>query len=177
MLARAGVEGTISQAVGAFGLRHCRYLGLAKTHLQHIATAAAPDAVTVRNMLGGIVTAYTRWIAEQRTQAPTDSPQRAKVAQSLLDRAAIANQRIEAGLQALDDPQILEAFQIANRAIATAIRQRLTHDTDKSPDELSPPKWRLFQIAFLLMNIVGIADPLHSDRELVDLLRSSVPLQ
>jgi transposase len=38
---RAGVEGTISQGVRAFGLRKTRYWGLAKTHLQHIATAAA----------------------------------------------------------------------------------------------------------------------------------------
>ena len=38
---RAGVEGTISQAVRAFGLRRTRYIGLAKTHLQHILTAIA----------------------------------------------------------------------------------------------------------------------------------------
>ena len=38
---RAGVEGTISQGVRAFGLRKTRYRGLAKTHLQHISTAAA----------------------------------------------------------------------------------------------------------------------------------------
>lgn len=38
---RAGIEGTLSQGVRAFGLRFCRYRGLAKTHLQHIATAAA----------------------------------------------------------------------------------------------------------------------------------------
>jgi hypothetical protein len=38
---RAGIEGTISQGVRAFGLRLCRYRGLAKTSLQHIATAAA----------------------------------------------------------------------------------------------------------------------------------------
>ncbi len=38
---RAGVEGTISQGVRAFGLRKTRYYGLAKTHLQHLATAAA----------------------------------------------------------------------------------------------------------------------------------------
>jgi transposase len=38
---RAGVEGTISQGVRTFGLRKTRYRGLAKTHLQHIATAAA----------------------------------------------------------------------------------------------------------------------------------------
>ncbi|MFC7924589.1 IS1182 family transposase [Streptomyces cinereoruber] len=38
---RAGVEGTISQGVRAFGLRRCRYHGLAKTRLQHQLTAAA----------------------------------------------------------------------------------------------------------------------------------------
>ena len=38
---RAGVEGTISQGVRAFGLRQARYLGLAKTHLQEVGTAVA----------------------------------------------------------------------------------------------------------------------------------------
>jgi transposase len=38
---RAGIEGTLSQGVRAFGLRCCRYRGLAKTTLQHLATAAA----------------------------------------------------------------------------------------------------------------------------------------
>ena len=38
---RAGGEGTLSQGVRAFGLRRTRFRGLAKTHLQHIATAAA----------------------------------------------------------------------------------------------------------------------------------------
>ena len=40
---RAGVEGTISQAVRAFGLRQTRYVGLAKTNLQEIGTAVALD--------------------------------------------------------------------------------------------------------------------------------------
>jgi transposase len=39
--ARAGVEGTISQAVHTLHMRRARYIGLAKTHLQHLATAAA----------------------------------------------------------------------------------------------------------------------------------------
>jgi transposase len=38
---RAGVEGTLSQGVRAFGLRRTRYRGLGKTHVQHVATAAA----------------------------------------------------------------------------------------------------------------------------------------
>ena len=38
---RSGIEGTISQAVRCFGMRRSRYRSLAKTALQHFATAAA----------------------------------------------------------------------------------------------------------------------------------------
>lgn len=38
---RAGVEGTMSQGTRSFDLRRSRYIGLAKTHLQHVATACA----------------------------------------------------------------------------------------------------------------------------------------
>jgi transposase len=44
---RAGVEGTISQGVRMAGLRRARYVGLAKTRLQHLATAAALNGVRV----------------------------------------------------------------------------------------------------------------------------------
>ncbi|MGW5610537.1 transposase [Streptomyces sp. NPDC003753] len=37
---RAGCEATVSETVHAHGLRHCRYRGLAKTHVQHVLTAA-----------------------------------------------------------------------------------------------------------------------------------------
>src|SRR3954468_6358905 len=38
---RAGIEGTLSQGLRAFGLRQARYRGLAKMHLQNVATAVA----------------------------------------------------------------------------------------------------------------------------------------
>jgi transposase len=38
---RAGVEGTVAQAAFTLGMRRTRYVGLAKTHLQHVVTAAA----------------------------------------------------------------------------------------------------------------------------------------
>ena len=38
---RSGIEGTISQAVRGYELRYARYIGLAKTNLQMLATAAA----------------------------------------------------------------------------------------------------------------------------------------
>jgi transposase len=56
---RAGVEGTISQGVRAFGLRQARYIGHAKTHLQHLLIAAA---INVERAI--------RWL-EQEPLAPT----------------------------------------------------------------------------------------------------------
>jgi transposase len=38
---RAGIEGTVSQETRSFDLRRSRYIGLAKTHLQHVLVAGA----------------------------------------------------------------------------------------------------------------------------------------
>src|SRR4028118_1521527 len=57
---RAGVEGTISQGVRAFGLRRTRYRGLSKTHLQHVATAAAINLVRLGDWLRVVPRAVTR---------------------------------------------------------------------------------------------------------------------
>ena len=57
---RAGVEGTMSQGVQAFGLRACRYIGLAKTRLQHMATAAAVNIDRLAAWLDGQPHANTR---------------------------------------------------------------------------------------------------------------------
>ena len=43
----AGIEGTLSQGVRAFGLRHANYIGQAKIHLQHILIAIAINIVRV----------------------------------------------------------------------------------------------------------------------------------
>jgi transposase len=57
---RAGIEGTISQGVRRMGLRRSRYIGLSRTHLQHVATAAAINVVRVVNWLAGEVPEATR---------------------------------------------------------------------------------------------------------------------
>src|SRR5215211_4501286 len=57
---RAGIEGTLSQAVRAFGLRRSRYVGLAKTGLQQVCTAAAMNASRVVRWLDGVPRARTR---------------------------------------------------------------------------------------------------------------------
>jgi hypothetical protein len=57
---RAGVEGTLSQGVRAFGLRRTRYWGVAKTHLQHVAIAAAINIDRIVAWLGERPPAQTR---------------------------------------------------------------------------------------------------------------------
>ena len=58
--ARAGIEGTLSQGVRAFGLRQARYRGLAKTQLQHVATATAMNLVRLADWLNQMPRATTR---------------------------------------------------------------------------------------------------------------------
>src|SRR5215204_1598767 len=57
---RAGIEGTVSQGLRAFGLRQARYRGLKKTHLQELTTASAVNVGRIANWLNGIPTAVTR---------------------------------------------------------------------------------------------------------------------
>ena len=57
---RAGIEGTLSQGVRAFGLRRSRYIGQAKTDLQQVCVAAAMNATRAVNWLAGVPRAKTR---------------------------------------------------------------------------------------------------------------------
>src|SRR5206468_10994393 len=74
----------------------------------------------------------------------------------------IAAQRIERGIAVLaHDADALDAFRMANRAVAHALRKRL---------KVEMPRWRTFQLAFLLLNLPGLADHRDPNRETVDLL-------
>ena len=134
------------------------------------ALAGAESAEAVRAMVGPMVESYRAWIEGQLRRLPGD-PKRAQVGRDLMARAGRALDRIQAGLDALDQLHVLEAFRIANKAIATAIRQRSCHGKPgASPADLDPPAWYPFQLAFLLTNMAGVVDGEHPDRKVVDLL-------
>ena len=57
---RAGIEGTISQAVVALDMRRSRYRGNHKTHLQHVATATAINIKRVINWWNDLPFAKTK---------------------------------------------------------------------------------------------------------------------
>jgi transposase len=57
---RAGIEGTHSQGVRAMGLRRSRYIGLPKTHLDHVAVATAVNVIQLMSWLRGDEPEQTR---------------------------------------------------------------------------------------------------------------------
>jgi len=164
-------EGTVEKVDPAKAERS----GLAADALEMegLADAAEAGAAQVRARVSGIVEAYGAWIEGQAATVAAlaeQEPARAVTAEKLLGRAEVARKRIADGLAALDDPQVLQAFRIANLGMARYARQRFSVERRIAPEELDPPAWRLFQLAFVLMNLRGLADPKHVDRELVDLL-------
>jgi len=60
---RAGIEGTLSQGIRAFGLRQARYRGLGKVHLQHVLTATALNLCRMHAWLTEQPRAHTRQAA------------------------------------------------------------------------------------------------------------------
>lgn len=127
------------------------------------------DGADAQEQLGGFVTGYKAWIIEQGKLAPTSPARRKETTNELLHRANLAADRIQAGIDLLGDAQCLEAFRIANKAMAAQGRRRLALQLKKPLEDIIPA-WRPFQLAFILMNLKGIADPTSNDRELVDLL-------
>ena len=110
---------------------------------------------------------YALWIAEQDPAAfapdIAGARQRAETAAALIEAQRAARARIAEGIALLDDDaRARTAFEIANRAVADALRAR--------GGQALAPRWRPFQLAFLLLNLAGMADKRHPDREKCDLL-------
>ena len=67
---RAGIEGVHSQGVRTMGLRRSRYIGLRKTHLAHVAIAAAMNLVQLTHWLMGETPEQTRISPFKRVMKP-----------------------------------------------------------------------------------------------------------
>ncbi len=130
---------------------------------------AERGVTTLAAVLAPLTDSLGVWIRNQRDRLPI-TPERRAIAEEMLKRAEFARNRIAAGIASLADPQVLEAFQLANRGMAMAARQREAQARRIETSATTPPAWRPFQLAFILMNLPGLADPSSPDREVVDLL-------
>jgi hypothetical protein len=134
------------------------------------ALAELADGPAAQKALGPFVKQYGDWIAGQKTVLPSLTPKRREMADEMLRRAGTAGKRIQAGIDNLSDEKALLAFRMANRVMAKAARRRFGPMQGKEETAVDAPTWRPFQLAFILMNLPGIVDPHHHDREVVDLL-------
>lgn len=123
---------------------------------------ALSDGHAAKTALSPLVDQYREWIEERRADVASLNDTRRETAEQLLDLAGIAADRIAAGILRLaDDPSALDAFRVANRVVGRALRQRL---------DIEDPRWRAFQLAFILLNLPGLVDPADLHRRTVDLL-------
>jgi hypothetical protein len=136
------------------------------------ALASLQDAAEAAAKLGPMVAQYRDWIEAQRQKVETQTLEsgRKHTADTLFTNAICAAKRIEEGIAALADADCLEAFRLANQTMAAAAKQRQLMQLEGDVSKVKTPTWRPFQLAFILMNLRGIADPFHDDREVVDLL-------
>ena len=136
------------------------------TELDMRVLGALPDGPAAEAVLSPLVTAYRSWIDGRKGDLGALGGERREAAEELLRLAGIAADRIERGIRMLTgDADALDAFCTANRAVADALSRRLAREGVHQP-----PRWRAFQLAFMLLNLPGIADPASPEREFVDLL-------
>ncbi|MFN0153994.1 MAG: helicase, partial [Gaiella sp.] len=126
------------------------------------ALGALEGGSAVEAALQPLVAQYRAWIGGRQADIASLQGARGETAGELLRFAAVAADRIDRGIALLaQDAQALDAFRVANRTVARALRKRLAIET---------PRWRPFQLAFILLNLPGLADPRDPNRDTVDLL-------
>lgn len=113
---------------------------------------------------------YEVWIGFERAKAKGLSGQRKATADRLITDMETARDRIAAGINLVSSNSIARmAFRFMNASIAMAARRR-NAGPNGDPAAQRKPEWRPFQLAFILLNLSGLVEKTHPDREKADLL-------
>lgn len=125
--------------------------------------ASQKETVTC-DALEAFVTSYGSWISRMEDQVAALPESISQQGSLHMRRCRHAEARMLKGIAVLrSDPEVLEAFRLANAALALQYSWR----PDPNPAQLS---WRPFQLGFALLSLDSIADPDSEDRETMDLL-------
>ena len=147
--------------------------------MEALAALAAQSGDALTPSLARLPELYSAWLAVQQAAVGALPGRRRETGARIVAGMRAAEARIREGIGILErDARARLAFRIMNEAVARAARRRdaianRSSDLDAGqidPSAEKPPRWRPFQLAFILMNLAGLVDKTHPDRETVDLL-------
>ena len=151
--------------------------------MRDLSVKAQKDAILEK--LNTLANIYGKWIQDKlvNDEKMQDAGFTEKIGNTVISKCNEALRRIREGITLLSNDDIsFDAFCFMNRCM---ILQRNILNYSKKhgasidcsfKDFVDPRKpendfgWRPFQIAFILMNLSSMVNPLHNDREIVDLL-------
>jgi hypothetical protein len=159
-------------------------LEIRMSDLAGISNNDSPDTI-----LRPLISGYNDWIKKKRTEVADIPDPLRPIADKHLNYCEESLIRMESGLELLKNPQILQAFRLANKAILLQqingkdrrlgrIEENQIHFnkaykesvSDESSLKMKTNTWRAFQIAFILMSIESLVDEKSESREIVDLI-------
>jgi hypothetical protein len=151
--------------------------------------------------LQNFIELYGKWINGQKAKNEAGTAKEKEIGQRIIDRLDYNYNRLKANIDCLNDENVFRAFQLANTAMLIQIIISNDKDFTKQEKEVSEinaeipynnlnffesydynrldpngieeriPKYRPFQLAFLLLSIKGITEPESDDRKnVVDLI-------
>lgn len=166
-----------------------------------VETAAGPLKIRMSDLAGlsskkhpslllqPLIDGYSNWIKNKQSEVIRLPAALQRAAKKHMEHCQESLHRMQKGLELLQDPVNLRAFQLANSAIllqqengnqkrtGSVQDQKLMFSKDardviKDESHLKSAKnyWRAFQIAFFLMSIESLADDQSDARDIVDLI-------
>lgn len=131
--------------------------------------------------LEAFIDSYASWADEQERVSSGVSVRYAGAATRLVERQAAAKRRMAQAVRVLKDSeelrQIVSVAMVAmreqmlqSRYVESVARQHVEGDRPAEFDKVNEPRFRMFQLAFVLVALPSLMDPDHDDRDLVDLI-------
>lgn len=126
--------------------------------------ASLPDEGILKR-LGRLPAAYGEWISQRLDEAKGLDNDLQAVAGRNLKTCEEVRDRMAEGIKAMrNDPKLLQAFKLANSAMA------LQHSWKQPAGAAKPLRWRPFQLGFILLAAHSVCKADAVDREVLDLL-------
>ena len=128
------------------------------------------DEVELHGALSCLLDDHSEWISEQHARLGTEIEGFDGPGNDVIDRCIETVQRLREGMETLfNDPNALEAFRFANRAMALQLHsiyaQQRRRGSDVTLDDLNIPKNRSsISVGVPLLSVPSLADPTHKDR-------------